>query len=260
MEPDDSRESDYLLPEGCKDLIDAWNASPHQWPKRHWLKHVSNLPPICGEVVIPTETSATKLAALLNQQPSRIVAEVMQLGISVTADQPLDFWIILIVARRHGFIAERAEPQPQRSDLCDEQKLNWGMEHRKQRLLAQVGKRAVYRGARLLVPVTIKTITIFPDYFSAELVAIDGISLCIDKTLGKLCPAFSVGSQWQLVKEEPTRWRFAVAGCRWQVFLDEAKCDAIVQFYKQNTEMDPDLLFKHCNYLLYPELAKRSSV
>jgi hypothetical protein len=248
MESDDFRDGDYLLPEGCKDLIDFLKLKLELKPELQWRKRASNLPPICGKVVIPAETSASQLAALLKKQPLRIIADVMQLGVSVTIDQQLDFWIILIVARRHGFIAERADPQPQPSDLCAK-KSDIDMEPRKKRVLAQLGKRAVYRAIGHLVPVTIEAISGSPDYFSAELVAIDGISLSHSKERAKLPCRFSVGAQWQLLTEGEgqNKWTFAVGGCCWRVFLDEAKCDEIVRLCKKNTEMDSVLLFKLAN-------------
>jgi len=126
----------YLLPEGCKDLIDVLKLKPKQQspqhpahlvdilklkfdflklmpqvlklkPKPHSPQHPAPLPPLVGEIVIPEQTSASQLAALLGQKASEIIADVMQLGFFVTA-KPLDFKIISSVARKYGFIAKRA--------------------------------------------------------------------------------------------------------------------------------------------------------
>jgi hypothetical protein len=110
MEPDDFMERGYLLPEGCKDLIDVFKLKP-----KHETKHQSRptsappapLPPIAGEIIIPQKTSVLDLARLLNQKPFRIVADVMQLGIFAIVKQTLDFEIISSVARKYGFIAKR---------------------------------------------------------------------------------------------------------------------------------------------------------
>ena len=125
----------YLLPEGCKDLIDVLKLKPKQQspqypahmvdilklkfdflklmpqvlklkPKPHSPQHPAPLPPIVGENVIPEQTSASQLAALLGQKASQIIADVIQLGSFVTA-KPLDFKIISSVARKYGFIAKR---------------------------------------------------------------------------------------------------------------------------------------------------------
>jgi hypothetical protein len=122
----------YLLPPGCKDLIDVLNLkaklslSParidyfldflkkHKGkvlkfePKQAFAKSPAALPPIVGQVVVPAETTAAQLAGLLGQKPFQIVAEVMDLGFFVGAQDPLSFEIISSVARKHGFFAIRA--------------------------------------------------------------------------------------------------------------------------------------------------------
>lgn len=132
----------YLLPAGCKDLIDVLNLksgqsqlhpaqlidlsklklklSPPQLnqlldalkklkqqlePKQPFPSPPAPLPPIKGEMVVPAETTAAQLAALLGQKPFQIVADVMDLGFFVTANDPLSFEIIFSVARKHGFFA-----------------------------------------------------------------------------------------------------------------------------------------------------------
>jgi hypothetical protein len=123
----------YLLPPGCKDLIDVLNLkaklslSPakldyflgflkkhkpkvlmFEW-KQPFPKHPAPLPPIVGQVVVPAETTAAQLAAILRQKPIQIVADVMDLGFFVGAQDPLSFEIISSVARKHGFFAIRAD-------------------------------------------------------------------------------------------------------------------------------------------------------
>jgi hypothetical protein len=114
----------YLLPEGCKDLIDVLKRNQqheqHQLPKQHTqlpkeyetvlqpLKQPAPLPPIKGEIIIPAQTSVSQLATLLGLKQFQIIADVMQLGFFVTAKQPLSFEIIASVARKHGFIAKKA--------------------------------------------------------------------------------------------------------------------------------------------------------
>jgi hypothetical protein len=100
----------YLLPEGCKDLIDTLKLKLHHEPKHPSPQHSAplSLPPIIGEIVIPEQTSVLDLAKLLTQKPFQIVADVMQLGVFATVKQTLDFEIISSVARKYGFIAKRA--------------------------------------------------------------------------------------------------------------------------------------------------------
>ncbi len=141
----------YLLPPGCKDLIDVLNLpaakaamdfpicmidlpkfapqllklTPEQldhllemlkqvgleffkcepfWP------HSSSapLPPVANQIVIPAETSVAGVASLLGERVSRIIADVLELGFYVTAQDPLSFEIISSVARKHGYLAIRA--------------------------------------------------------------------------------------------------------------------------------------------------------
>jgi hypothetical protein len=241
----------YLLPEGCKDLIDVFKLKPGRERRRPSPPSAAvTWPLITGELVVPAQTSASTLAALLNQESSRIIADVMQLGVSVDAGQQLDFWIVLIVSRKYGFLAKKADEQSHQTDLCVIPELD--LEQLEKRVMAQLGKRAVYRGTGHLVPVTIEAINSFPEYFSAELMAVDGITLSYSKKYSKLPCKFSVAGQWQQLTEGRNNW----AGCYWQLFLDEAKCDVIVQLYKQNTEMDPDLFFKLAKEICYKHQIK----
>jgi Translation initiation factor IF-2, N-terminal region len=122
----------YLLPEGCKDLIDVWKqppkpSSPHYTclmvshfkqpgdflklttfkpaQSKPLLQSPAPLPPIIGELVIPNQASVSQLAALLGQKVFQIIADVMRLGFFATPQQALSFEIISRVARRYGFIA-----------------------------------------------------------------------------------------------------------------------------------------------------------
>jgi len=143
----------YLLPPGCKDLIDAMNlkavlpGSPGRSgfidfsyltpqvvklmqklsPKQldHLLEvfikgklqmvklplspqPAGGLSPLASQIVVPPETTAAQVAALLGLKPFQIVADVLELGFFVTAKEPLSFEIISSVARKHGFLAIKA--------------------------------------------------------------------------------------------------------------------------------------------------------
>ena len=106
----DSIKRGYLLPGGCKDLIDTLKHQPLHEPKHPSLPRPvpAPLPPIVGELVIPEQTSVSDLAKLLGQKPFAIVADLLRLGIFANVTQTLDFQIISRVARKHGFIAKRA--------------------------------------------------------------------------------------------------------------------------------------------------------
>jgi hypothetical protein len=111
----------YLLPEGCKDLIDAmklegWLGPTHQSapppatlpPVVGELMAPATLPPVIGELMVPELPTVAELAALLKVKPFQIIADLMQLGAFVTVKHQLDFVIISKVVRKYGLIAKRA--------------------------------------------------------------------------------------------------------------------------------------------------------
>src|SRR5688572_28299657 len=100
-EPDYSKR-DYLLPAGCKDLIDvlklkqqkedaqprgageplgANQPGPFIWKSTKW--------PITGEVVISEPISVQALAVLLGKRPFRLIADLMEFNIFANVNQNL---------------------------------------------------------------------------------------------------------------------------------------------------------------------------
>lgn len=118
-------ERGYLLPNGCKDLIDVINlqAQPEAKiffqpkpsifikPKKVFLKPLWQPPiqptPNKGELLIPGPANASQLAALLGQETSRILADAMLLGVFATPSQTLSFEVISKIARKYGFSAKK---------------------------------------------------------------------------------------------------------------------------------------------------------
>jgi len=117
----------YLLPEGCKDLIDVLKLKQKfapdqlvrlpeqhgQLPKGHGMmikprKQTAALTPVKGEVLIPDQVSVAQLAALLSQKPLVIIADLMQLGVFASVWQLLGFETISRIARKYGYIARKA--------------------------------------------------------------------------------------------------------------------------------------------------------
>lgn len=117
----------YLLPEGCKDLIDVLKRKqkpaqcllplvPKQGaklPKGYWRvvkprKRPHPLPPVKGEIIVPDQTSVSQLAALLGRKPFMIVADLIEMGVYASVWQLLDFETISRVARKYGFVAKNA--------------------------------------------------------------------------------------------------------------------------------------------------------
>jgi len=99
----------YLLPKGCKDLIDVLylkgQARPVMKPTPLPTKP---LPPVNGVVVLPGHTTVLELAAKLEQKPFRIVADLMEFGVFATVKQALDFNTLSKVTRKYGFRVKNA--------------------------------------------------------------------------------------------------------------------------------------------------------
>jgi len=95
---------DYLLPKGCKDLIDTMNPSglgPAGGPAA---------PGQPTELLVSEPILVDQLAALLGQDVPRIIADLMQTGVFAKADQLLDFEAISKVVRKYGLTAKQVPP------------------------------------------------------------------------------------------------------------------------------------------------------
>ncbi len=104
-------ERGYLLPTGCRDLIDAIKLKAEPQPKI-FLKPPSapaeQLPALKGDLMVSEPTTVKQLAALLGEKPFKIIADAMELGVFATVNQTLSFEAISRIARKYGFIAKRA--------------------------------------------------------------------------------------------------------------------------------------------------------
>jgi len=98
----------YLLPEGCKDLIDVLESKAPSKPVAPKSSPLVPLPPITGEMTVPAHMTVAELAAALAQKPFRIIADLMEIGVFAQVKQQLDFETISRVLRKYGFTAKRA--------------------------------------------------------------------------------------------------------------------------------------------------------
>ncbi len=119
----------YLLPKGCKDLLEGWKLKPKlpaacdgslidvakltpkvwKFKSKHQLKqHPVELPPTLGEIVVPEKTTVRQLATLLGQKPFRIIADLMQIGVFARVNQLLGFKAICRIARKYGYLVRKA--------------------------------------------------------------------------------------------------------------------------------------------------------
>ena len=67
----------------------------------------TSLPPVSGEMTVPTQMTVKELARVLGQKPFLIIADLMKIGVFATASQELDFDVISKVIRKYGFVAKR---------------------------------------------------------------------------------------------------------------------------------------------------------
>src|SRR5437764_9738213 len=101
----------YLLPHGCKDLIDVLNLKQKQKLEQNLFIKPSKqlaqlpkgyqamikppkpaaLPPVKGEIVIPPVTTVSQLAALLAQKPFQIIADLLEMGVFANVSFLLEF-------------------------------------------------------------------------------------------------------------------------------------------------------------------------
>ena len=95
---------DYLLPNGCKDMIDTIKLrgrGPAGGPAA---------PGQPTELLVSEPILVDQLAALLGQDVPRIIADLMQTGVFAKADQLLDFEAISKVVRKYGLTAKQVPP------------------------------------------------------------------------------------------------------------------------------------------------------
>src|SRR5688572_22204754 len=105
----------YLLPNGCKDLIDVLKLHAQRKAREEPVRArppftppAVALPPVIGELVIREHTTVLQLASSLNVKPVRIIAALMDLGIFTNLFTELDFETIATITRRYGYIAKKA--------------------------------------------------------------------------------------------------------------------------------------------------------
>ena len=104
-------ERGYLLPRGCKDLIDVINVEETPAAKiflRPGSEPPSEPPTMKGEVLVSEHATIKELAALLGQKPFKVLADAMEFGVFVTLNQPLGFKAIFQIAAKYGYTAKRA--------------------------------------------------------------------------------------------------------------------------------------------------------
>jgi hypothetical protein len=94
----------YRLPEGCKVLLDVAGFKAR---KEHTPNLSAPIPKITRDVIVPEQTSVRRLAALLGKHPSRIIIDLLELDVYSCVTTQLEFKVISKIARMYGYNAKR---------------------------------------------------------------------------------------------------------------------------------------------------------
>ena len=76
-----NKRRDYLLPKGCKDLIDVLRK------KQESGVRTIMLPPVISELTVPDMMIVGELADALKQKPSKIIADFKKLSLRPVSTQ-----------------------------------------------------------------------------------------------------------------------------------------------------------------------------
>ena len=106
----------YLLPSGCKDLIDVLNLKLQPQPEFLPILQIPKTPgtdplpvlPIVGNLIVTEHMTVRELAEALKQKPFKVIADLMELGAFANVDQEVSFKVIAKVAQKYGYIAKRS--------------------------------------------------------------------------------------------------------------------------------------------------------
>jgi hypothetical protein len=134
----DYNKRSYLLPPGCKDLIDLLRIEqqkkmfPIQWPMlKPGEVYIPGTQEILGawklkkkkpkepetdlaggsslrEVTIPDEILVMDLAKVAGQKPFKIIADLMEVGVFANVKQKIGFEIASRVLKKYGITAKKA--------------------------------------------------------------------------------------------------------------------------------------------------------
>jgi hypothetical protein len=121
----------------------------------------------------------------------------------------------------------------------------------KEKMMAYLGKRVVYRETGILAPAIIKEMTWKgpSPYFEVKMEAIEGILLsCHD--FGDWQIPLEASCLWDPHIVKPYLWSFATTGCVWRIFLNETACDAVVKLCREKSGLDKKDLFYQVKNLL----------
>jgi hypothetical protein len=106
----DYQKRGYLLPEGCKDLIDVLKPKPSPAPFTPRLLPPLPLPILGetkGEITVAERMTVRELAALLKVKPFQVVADLLELRVMANAEQLISFEFSARVVRKYGYTVRK---------------------------------------------------------------------------------------------------------------------------------------------------------
>jgi len=103
---------EYLLPPGCKDLIDVLRSMKakgnvivaQKQPKLIFRKPLAKKIPV---VLLPSQVAVKDLAGALGTKLYKIIGFLKQMNVYTSVDQKIPFYTAAKVAKRHGYAAKK---------------------------------------------------------------------------------------------------------------------------------------------------------
>ena len=107
----DYSKRDYLLPKGCKDLIDVINLQASYDEKAAWPVGQPHGPSPApkGDILLPDKMTLGEFAAIIGLKPFQIIADAMEMGVFANVKMYLGFEQMAHIARKYGYTARRSK-------------------------------------------------------------------------------------------------------------------------------------------------------
>jgi hypothetical protein len=127
----------------------------------------------------------------------------------------------------------------------------------KEKINSYAGTRAVHWEGGFLAPVIIDKI-IWSEQISARgsqlifVTRLEPIDRIVMTYLDFVPPPpfFDVSAGWEYLTVRPDRWAFSGFGASWRVSLNENACDALIQFYRENSGLKQEDLYNQANRMI----------
>jgi hypothetical protein len=98
----------FLLPEGCKDLIDVLRLQQRAAEEEPMDRASADMPqPLPASVALPDPVVVRDLARALRLRPFQVISRLMELGVFASINGKLDFKTASALCARLGIIATK---------------------------------------------------------------------------------------------------------------------------------------------------------